>query len=357
MRAGPPVRHGAAPDYNSRVILVELKKTHRYMAFVSQKHNRIPIAIDSTIFYKKRMDIDLARTFLEVSATGSFVAAAQRLHLTQAAVSARVRVLEEQLGRRLFVRNKAGARLTAAGEIFVRHATALIQVWERARQQVALPSGRTDGISLGGEVSLWHPYLSDWLVWMHRHCTTFAVRAEVDSPARLIDRVQEGLLDVAVVYSPPPRPDLVAELLVEEKLVLVTTAPDGSVDPAQYVYVDWGPAFAANHRAAFPHLGNPPVSVSLGPLALTYMLKVGGSGYFRIGTARPFIRDGRLRPVEGAPEFSHSAFALYASGAGRAVIGRAREGLCAVVKDRDRPGIGNPIDRPPEDGTERDRRA
>ncbi|MGF6546199.1 DNA-binding transcriptional LysR family regulator [Paraburkholderia youngii] len=55
------------------------------------------------------MDITLARTFLEVSASGSFISAAERLHLTQTAVSARIRTPEEQLGRRLFVRNKAGA--------------------------------------------------------------------------------------------------------------------------------------------------------------------------------------------------------------------------------------------------------
>lgn len=91
------------------------------------------------------MDISLARTFLEVAASGSFIAAAERLNLTQTAVSARIRTLEQCLGRSLFVRNKAGARLTPAGERFKRHAATLVQVWERARQQVALPSGRKTG--------------------------------------------------------------------------------------------------------------------------------------------------------------------------------------------------------------------
>ena len=74
------------------------------------------------------MDIGLAKTFIEIVATGSFVGAAERLHLTQTAVSARVRLLEEQVGRRLFVRNRAGARLTPAGERFAHYATALVQV-------------------------------------------------------------------------------------------------------------------------------------------------------------------------------------------------------------------------------------
>src|SRR5262249_12626507 len=58
------------------------------------------------------MDISVARTFLEVVKTGSFVNAAASLNLTQTAVSARIRVLEEQLQRPVFIRNKAGARLT-----------------------------------------------------------------------------------------------------------------------------------------------------------------------------------------------------------------------------------------------------
>ena len=80
------------------------------------------------------MDIALARTFLEIVAAGNFVRAAERLHVTQTAVSVRVQTLEELLGRKLFVRNKAGATLTPAGEQFMRYAPLLLQVWERARQ-------------------------------------------------------------------------------------------------------------------------------------------------------------------------------------------------------------------------------
>ena len=75
------------------------------------------------------MDIALARTFLEIVAAGNFVRAAERLHVTQTAVSVRVQTLEELLGRKLFVRNKSGATLTQAGEQFMRYAPLLVQVW------------------------------------------------------------------------------------------------------------------------------------------------------------------------------------------------------------------------------------
>ena len=60
------------------------------------------------------MDLQLIKTFLEVSTTGSFGAAAGRLYVTQSAVSLRIHRLEDQLGRPLFDRTKSGVVLTAA---------------------------------------------------------------------------------------------------------------------------------------------------------------------------------------------------------------------------------------------------
>ena len=109
------------------------------------------------------MDIELARTFVEIVSTGSFIKAADRLHVAQTTVSARVRLLEQQLGRPLFVRNKAGATLTPAGEQFLRFAPAFVQLWQRARQQVAVPEGHRAVLTVGSEVSLWQPLLLEWV--------------------------------------------------------------------------------------------------------------------------------------------------------------------------------------------------
>src|SRR5690348_18390414 len=105
------------------------------------------------------MDIVLAKTFLEIVATGSFIRAAERLNVAQTTVSARIRLLEQQLGRSLFVRNKSGASLTPAGEQFLRYAPTFVQLWQRIRQQVAVPSGHRAMLTVGSEVSLWQPLL------------------------------------------------------------------------------------------------------------------------------------------------------------------------------------------------------
>jgi DNA-binding transcriptional LysR family regulator len=286
------------------------------------------------------MDINLARTFLEIVAAGNFGRAAERLHVTQTAVSARVRLLEQLLGRQLFVRNKAGASLTPAGERFMRHARSLVQVWERARHQVALPTGRRAVVTVGCEASLWDPLLLDWLLWMRRAAPHLALRAEVGPPERLLGQVAEGALDIAVVYAPQQRPGLEVELLIEEKLVLVTTSKRGD-DPkaANYVYVDWGPEFAAQHNLAFPQLSNAATFVGLGPLGREYLLGAGGSGYFRLSVVRRHLRSRRLRLVKGAPEFLYPAYAVYSENADAKVVTPALAGLrhVAMTEPRARP--------------------
>lgn len=288
------------------------------------------------------MDIALARTFLEIVASGSFLRAAERLHLTQTAVSARVRTLEDRLGRRLFVRSKAGATLTAAGEQFLRYAPMLVQVWERARHQVAVPPGRRAIVTLGCEISLWDPLLLDWLLWMRRAAPQLALRTEVGMPEDLLDQVAAGTLDIAVVYAPRQRPGLRIELLIEDRLVLVTTARRGGGPRVpSYVAVDWGPDFAAQHGLAFPGLAGPGVSVGLGPLGREYVLRAGGSGYFRSSVVREDLDSGRLRRVRGAPEFAYPAYAVYSASADGQIVAPALAGLRHVAGAR-------PDEGPPE---------
>lgn len=278
------------------------------------------------------MDVELARTFLEIVRARSFVRAAEQLNVSQTAVSARIRTLEEQLGRPLFVRNKNGASLTAAGEQFLRYAPMFVQLWQRARHQVAVPPGRRAVLTIGGDVSLWHPWLTEWLHWMRRSAPDVALRVQVDVPDSLIDQVSTGALDVAVMYAPQYRPGARVELLLEEKLVLVTTkAEGGAIDPDGYVYVDWGPDFAQHHELSFPEDNNPGLFVGLGPLALTYILEAGGSGYFRHRVVAPYIATGKLHLVAGAPSFFYPVYAVCSAQADSELINLALDGLRTIA--------------------------
>ncbi len=287
------------------------------------------------------MDTEIARTFLEIVSTGSFVRAAERLHVSQTTVSARIRSLEAQLGRPLFVRNKAGASLTLEGAQFLRYAPTFVQLWERARQKVAVPAGRRAVLTFGSELSLWNPWLLKWMLWLRRAAPDLALRAQVGVPDTLITQVCDGVLDLALMHSPQHRPGLNIEPLFEEKLVLVTTDPDAGSTPAglgtaarpDYVYVDWGADFALDHGVSFPDASNPGLFVGLGPLALTYILEAGGSGYFRLRAVRAYLVEGKLHRVRGAPEFSYPAYAVYGTNADEAVLQPGLDGLRAVAAE------------------------
>jgi DNA-binding transcriptional LysR family regulator len=286
------------------------------------------------------MDIVLARTFLEIVASGNFVRAAERLHVTQTAVSVRVQTLEELLGHKLFVRNKAGATLTQAGERFLQYAPLFLQIWERARHQVSVPPDLQAVVAVGAELSLWNPFLLDWLVWMHRSAPKLAVRAHVDLAKDLMNQVAEGVIDIAVVYSPQHRPGLKVELLMKEKLVLVTTARRSDTRTGDYVFVDWGRQFAAQHNLTFPEQSSFGTYVDLGPLGLQYILKVGGSGYFRQNAVAPYLKSRRLRMVHDAPEFLYPAYAVYSDSADPNTVNPALAGMrhiAARLTPRKRP--------------------
>jgi len=259
------------------------------------------------------MDIELARTFIEIVSTGSFVKAADHLHVAQTTVSARIRLLEQQLGRPLFVRNKAGASLTPAGEQFLRYAPTFVQLWQRAKQQVAVPDGHRAVLTIGSEVSLWQPVLLEWVRMMRRSHPDIALRVHVDVPQDLITHVAAGLVDIAIMYAPQHRPGLTIDLLLEEELVLVTTdLKTYQANGSEYVHVEWGPEFSLHHAVSFPDAA-PSLVANLGPLALSYILLDGGSGYFRMHSVQPYLRSGKLHLVPGAPRFSFPVYAVHSA--------------------------------------------
>jgi LysR family transcriptional regulator, flagellar master operon regulator len=276
------------------------------------------------------MDIELARTFVEIVSTGSFIKAAERLHVAQTTVSARVRLLEQQLGRPLFVRNKAGATLTPAGEQFLRFAPTFVQLWQRARQQVAVPEGYRAVLTVGSEVSLWQPLLVDWVRSMRRSHPDIALRVHVDVPQDLITHVAAGLVDIAIMYAPQHRPGLEIDLLMEEELVLVTTNLKAyRAGDAQYVHVEWGSDFSLHYAVSFPDT-IPTLVANLGPLALNYVLLEGGSGYFRMNAVRSYLESGTLHLVPDAPHFSFPVYAAHSVNVDVDTLGAALRVLRAV---------------------------
>ncbi len=91
------------------------------------------------------MDTQNLRAFVQVAECGSFSAAAERLHLTQPAVSKRVALLEDQLGAELFDRIGRKVSLTEAGRALLPHARSVQQELLAAEQSVRDLAGNVAG--------------------------------------------------------------------------------------------------------------------------------------------------------------------------------------------------------------------
>ncbi len=272
------------------------------------------------------MDTELARTFLTVVAAGNFVSAAERLHVTQSTISARIHSLESSLGCRLFVRNKGGTTLTAEGRHFQKYASTLVRTVEQARHEIGVAKGFRGALTIGGRFGFWEQFLSRWLAVLLQRAPDIAVRAEIGLEGDLMQGLVEGRLDIAVMYTPESRPGLKVELLFDERLVLASTNPRGRPEPGPgYVYVDWGPEFFAKHSASFPTFFGSALTTNTGWLGLQHVLENGGSGYFPIRLLRPHLQSGKLAVIAGGPEFVLSAYVVYPADAAPDVIAPALE--------------------------------
>ena len=270
------------------------------------------------------MDTELARTFLTVVATGNFISAADKLHVSQSTVSTRIHTLEDQLGCTLFVRNKAGTTLTPAGKQFQKHATSLVRTVEQARHDIGIPKGFSGTLTIGGRIGLWEEFLLQWIPLMQASNPTISIRADSALEPELMAGLIEGRIDIGVMYTPQSRPGLKVEQLFEERLVMVSTDPKSAPEPQPgYVYVDWGPEFYTRHNTFFPSFGGPALTANIGWLGLQHVLISKGSGYFPLRTVRPFVNAKKLHLVDDAPEFFLPAYVAYPLEHDEAILGDA----------------------------------
>jgi LysR family transcriptional regulator, flagellar master operon regulator len=259
------------------------------------------------------MNIEALRAFLEIASTGSFQSAAERLNLTQSAISARIKGLEQRLNRTLFTRKRTGIELTVAGTRFMRHAQSCVQSWERAQQEIALPPGIENLFSLGLQINLWERLGLAWSAWMAEQAPQVSTRIVCDHSERLVSQVRDGLLDIALVYSARQSGGLVIRDFDAMELMLVSTEPRSlNVDwTPGFIYVDWTDDFSSQYSAAFADSPQPRYSISSSSIALDHILKHGGSAYMARDDVSALLTEGRLYPVDDAPVFMRKSYLVY----------------------------------------------
>ncbi len=146
------------------------------------------------------LDLNKLHVFHIVAQAGSFSAAAERLYITQSAVSQHIKDLETGLGRPLFQRGRRGVRLTPHGEIlhgYARDIFALAARAEAALTDVAhLSEGRV-GIGATPGVAV---YLApEWIARFRARYPQLTVALQTGVTARVVPDVLAGRLDMGII--------------------------------------------------------------------------------------------------------------------------------------------------------------
>lgn len=143
------------------------------------------------------MNTRFVEAFLWVARLGSFKAAAERLHISQAAVSNRIASLEEDIGARLFERDPRGLRLTPVGERLLDYGDRLLEL---RREIVALGRPRTEMLGLvriGAIDTVVHTWLVGFLQNLQSTYPGIEVQLSSETTRDLHRRMLEGSLDIA----------------------------------------------------------------------------------------------------------------------------------------------------------------
>ena len=260
------------------------------------------------------MDTSLLKTFLEVARTRHFSRAADALFLTQSAVSARIKLLEEMLGAELFVRKRNDIQLTPAGNRLLQHAENLVKGWERARQAVALDPDLSASLSVGCLFDLWTITVDRWAQRFRRRAPDVALQIDILGNEALVQRLSLGMLDCAFMFDPPQTAELEIKQVAEVPLSLHATRPNMHVEQAMsrnYVMVDWGNAYSIIHAGKFADLPPPALRTNSGEVAVGLLLDRGGAAYLPDAMALEHVDAGRLFAVEHAPVINRLAYIVY----------------------------------------------
>ncbi len=261
------------------------------------------------------MDIELLKTFLEVKNTRHFGKAADNLYITQAAVSARVKQMEEYFGVQLFIRKRNNIQLTAEGERLITHAETMLLAWNRARQDVALKTTKKDQLGIGATAGLWNYAYQDKLAAIYRAFPQLSLRSEVHGADDLLRMVMERALDVAILFDAPSMPELTVASAGKLKLVLASTIPEVSAKNAlkeSYIYVDWGTAFNMFHAKRFSEAAPAILYTTMASIAEAFMRECPSSAFLP-QTMVEATTVANMQLVDAAPSFGREVSIIFRS--------------------------------------------
>ena len=221
------------------------------------------------------MDIRFLTTLIEVAKTRHFGKAAENLYLTQSAVSARIKLLEEYFHTTLFIRQRNSIQLTQSGEKLLPYAQQLCETLNDAKQELQIQS--SEYVVCGATQLASELILPEVLSKLHNAFPDWSVKAEALSLDGLSRQLHERVLDIAFSTEPLKSEDVVSSVLIDSPLALYVVG-EASVEviPSEFVAIDWGAKAREWLLTHYPQLRDAKLSTNSLALAVDNLNKDGG---------------------------------------------------------------------------------
>ncbi len=168
------------------------------------------------------MNLRFVEAFYWVVSLKSVSRAAEKLFITQSAMSSRIAALEEELGVLLLDRRDKQFRLTVAGMRFFNHAQRLLALQREIKGEMGSGGAqRAVSLRIGAIESVLHSWLIDWVHSMRAGNPDFELELTVETTPVLVDQIHRGALDIAFAALPSVGERLRSRALPPMQMVFV----------------------------------------------------------------------------------------------------------------------------------------
>jgi DNA-binding transcriptional LysR family regulator len=164
----------------------------------SRLHHPISVFADSLYRKEATVNLKFLETFIWVAKLRSFSLAAEKLHSTQAAISSRISVLEEDLGTKLFSREPKGVKLTLAGERVLQHAEQVSETMACLRASVQNENLAFGTIRIGAMDSAIHSWFVDFVSDVMQHHPNLDIEVTSETALHIGEQLRRGMLDMII---------------------------------------------------------------------------------------------------------------------------------------------------------------
>lgn len=174
------------------------------------------------------MDLKQLEYYVHVAEMGSFTRAAALLNVAQPALSRQVRLLEVELRQSLLLRNGRGVTTTEAGKLLLEHGRGILHQVSRTLEELSRVRGSLSGrVAIGMPPSLARAMTVTLTREFRARLPHATLAISEDFSTRMQENLQNGRLDIAMLYNPPAVPELEIQPLMQDALYVVAPLSEG----------------------------------------------------------------------------------------------------------------------------------